>query len=1038
MSADPVAQILPQVDVVEVQQQVEVRTELHDTNQTTGVAQVHADTGFDGSGQTVVVIDSGIAYDHAALGGGFGAGYKVVGGWDFAENDADPYDDGPAGFHGTHVGGIIGSTDAWHTGVAPGADLVALRVFDDYGTGNLEWVEQALEWVHSHKDSFANPITTVNLSLGTDWNADNTPAWATLEDEFQQLEADGIFVSVAAGNDFQRYQTTGVSYPAASSYVVPIASSDGISSISDFSQRNDRVLVAPGEQIFSTVPDHLFGGSRTNQFLGASGTSMAAPYAAGASVLLRQAYQFMGMDNVTQSMLYQQFRATADLIYDAATSATYYQINLPRAIESVIPDVHGDTWADATNAGTLGAGEQIMGIIGSRSDSDKFVFTAAESGTMTLTFDTTDDLRAAVQVVGADATVEGNTVRFDVVQGQQYRFSVGTDSGIGHYRIDVAIEARDVATDWGRIRADAFRETVDGESLFRMEATRDGILTLHADVLQAQGPVTLELYDAQMNRIGIADSQTGELRLDVGAAEGQMFYLRAIGDAAQLDIAVLNLIQQSDARLSIFGTAGNDHVAMQIGDQVQVRIAGVEYEFDASELDVVRLVGMTGSDTLQLTTDTEMQQVDFRVGRTDVDLGTLDIVAFGFENVSADAVAGVVQARFHDSVGDDQFSSNAAMARMSGTGFVHTLRGLNAGGESTVIAFSDAGSDSATLFGTAGDDRMNALADRTIVKAGIDKWVLKSFEDLSVDGRGGHDVAVLHDTAGDDVFQLRPGSATVHAAGRSISASGFESVHAFASSGFDRVRFFDSAGDDLFAANSDGYRMAGSGFVHSARGFDVFSAFASQGNDRAVLRDSVWNDSLSINESSAMLTNQSFTAFASGFDRIAVVAGRGGYDTAVLRGTTGADQFFADANSVSAALSDGAVRRVVGFDEVDVQGLAGHDVGRMVGSSDVDLLQALREGTTFESTMQLVRLTQIEDQRFDGNGGGDEVYLEEFQALDLLRAVGDKAVAFLNRHRIEMAGFDYLQAETDAQSISQYDYDGVDYLFMLQGDWRER
>ena len=53
---------------------------------------------------------------------------------------------------------------------------------------------------------FANPITTVNLSLGTAWNANNVPNWAILEDEFAQLEADGIFISVAAGNSFQNYQ----------------------------------------------------------------------------------------------------------------------------------------------------------------------------------------------------------------------------------------------------------------------------------------------------------------------------------------------------------------------------------------------------------------------------------------------------------------------------------------------------------------------------------------------------------------------------------------------------------------------------------------------------------------------------------------------------------------------------------------------------------------------------------------------------------------------------------------------------------------
>jgi subtilisin family serine protease len=69
------------------------------------LSQARQNYGFTGAGQTVAVIDSGIAYNHYALGGGVGANYRVVGGWDFTEeNDADPYDDGPAGYHGLQLG----------------------------------------------------------------------------------------------------------------------------------------------------------------------------------------------------------------------------------------------------------------------------------------------------------------------------------------------------------------------------------------------------------------------------------------------------------------------------------------------------------------------------------------------------------------------------------------------------------------------------------------------------------------------------------------------------------------------------------------------------------------------------------------------------------------------------------------------------------------------------------------------------------------------------------------------------------------------
>jgi len=233
----------------------EIETLLADVHRTTGADQVRDTYGFDGDRQTVAVIDTGVAYDHYALGGGFGEGYRVVGGWDFTEeNDADPYDDGPAGFHGTHVAGVIGSSDATYTGVAPGVDIVALRVFNDQGSGVLSWVEDALQWVHDNRDAFDNPITTVNLSLGTQWNADTVPNWAMLEDEFAQLEADGIFIAVAAGNDFADYGVTGLSYPAASPFVVPVASTDNAGTMSDFSQRNSRVIAAPGEAIPAPCP----------------------------------------------------------------------------------------------------------------------------------------------------------------------------------------------------------------------------------------------------------------------------------------------------------------------------------------------------------------------------------------------------------------------------------------------------------------------------------------------------------------------------------------------------------------------------------------------------------------------------------------------------------------------------------------------------------------------------------------------------------------------------------------------------------------
>jgi subtilisin family serine protease len=293
--------------------------------------------GLGGSGQTVAIIDSGIAYDHVALGGGLGSSYQVVGGWDFAENDANPYDDAPAGFHGTHVAGIVGSQDGRYPGVAPNVDLVALRVFDDQGGGYFNWVEQALAWVHEHRNDYEFPITTINLSLGTEWNASTLPKWATLENELKQLADDGIFISVAAGNSFQTYNTAGLSYPAVSPHVTPVASVDASGNMSRFSQRDGRVLAAPGERVMSTLPDAFYGGDGIeNDWGAASGSSMASPYVAGASVLVREAMQDLGYTGITQTSIADLFHRTADKVYDPATLASYDRINVARALETLV------------------------------------------------------------------------------------------------------------------------------------------------------------------------------------------------------------------------------------------------------------------------------------------------------------------------------------------------------------------------------------------------------------------------------------------------------------------------------------------------------------------------------------------------------------------------------------------------------------------------------------------------------------------------------------------------------------------------------
>ena len=172
-------------------------------DQIIGASATRASFGVDGTGQNVAVIDTGVNYQNAALGGSMGPGNKVVAGVDFT---GSPNGVLPVWQHGTGVAGILASNNTTYQGVAPGAGIVALRVFGDDNQGSFGKIERALEWVIANHTSYN--ITAVNLSISDGGNyktnvfANDGGIGQEITGSIKTLETLDIPVVVAAGNSF--------------------------------------------------------------------------------------------------------------------------------------------------------------------------------------------------------------------------------------------------------------------------------------------------------------------------------------------------------------------------------------------------------------------------------------------------------------------------------------------------------------------------------------------------------------------------------------------------------------------------------------------------------------------------------------------------------------------------------------------------------------------------------------------------------------------------------------------------------------------
>ncbi len=826
---------------------IPLETHLQEAHAASGWNEVQQRFGLTGKGQTVAVIDSGIAWDHVALGKGFGSGYRVVGGWDFTEeNDANPYDDGPMGFHGTHVAGIIGSDDPRHTGVTPGADLVALRVFNDMGQGQLSWVEQALQWVHNNRNSFENPITTVNLSLGTVWNANVVPEWGTLEDELQTLFNDGIVVTASAGNSFQRYLTPGLSYPAASPYVLPVASVDDNGSLSDFSQRNEHVIAAPGRNIVSSVPDHVLGrDGKIDDFTSASGTSMSAPYAAGASVLVRQAMDMVGYAGVNLTTIADHLHATADSVYDAFTGQNYDRLNLERAIDALIPgDNVGDNFHTAAHH-DLSTVHGLEGWINTLGDTDVYRFTPVSGGSLRIDADSSwlDSLHWSLQTSGGQTLAGGGLDPHSVAlaAGQTYQLVISADHEIGSYQLGLDYTPQAIGVGSGGEssappRSDVsnlgivhyLESTLNAGQALRVQASQDGVFSVQWTNHDAQVGSLMVTRDGSP---ALRDNtwENGALRIDVNVAAGQWLDIQLPGGAGsqaladQGDLALANVLARSGSTLNLRGTLDNDIIGVDVSSGLKLNFGKVHYAYPAGTIGQLTIDAYGGNDQLSIIGSAESEKVELLTGSSTIENSKIQIVANAVEQVAFAGGGGPDRVYLYGSESDDTLVARPRSAELSGVGYRFAVQQV----DRIYVHATGGGEDIAYLYDSAGNDRVSVRPEfSSVTGPGYFNYVGGFERVYAYANAGGYDVAELYGSTGSDRFNTSGATASIVGPGYASFTHAFEQVNAQAGSGGkDLATLYGSNAQTQWQQGSDFIRFIEQGLVREARGFQAVETY---------------------------------------------------------------------------------------------------------------------------------------------------------------------------------------------------------------------
>ncbi len=342
-----------------------------------GMARIDAPSAWDATTGSdavyVVVIDTGIAYDHEDLAANMGRDLEGFYGRNYVEGAPDPTDPRDDQGHGTHVAGTIGAVGNNGVGVAGvnwNVKLLAVKALNSEGSGTTDAIIAGLNYVLGQKNGGLN-VRVVNMSLGGWAPIVTNPSASPYGHAIQAVCDAGVLVVVAAGNEYQDIDNPGGPgsnpddpdydyrgerpYPACFQFdgMITVAAIDRFGEKGDFSNYSPTFvhLAAPGVAILSTTFDGGYGLK--------GGTSMATPHVVGAAALLAARYpaetaaqikaRILGAVNVNPEL--------------AGKVATGGDLNVAAAMRSAPTGTPTPTVSPTPSSGGGGGGGCSVGVV---------------------------------------------------------------------------------------------------------------------------------------------------------------------------------------------------------------------------------------------------------------------------------------------------------------------------------------------------------------------------------------------------------------------------------------------------------------------------------------------------------------------------------------------------------------------------------------------------------------------------------------------------------------------------------------------------